>query len=69
MKQFFTDDQDRLSSMRIQSVLATLTAIGIQVYGLVAKTDVSEALIIWLTAAFVPKAIQKFAETRSVRKS
>lgn len=65
MRQFFTDDHDRLSSIRLFAFVSLLVAIGVQAWGLFKGANVFEEVITWLSAAFCPKVVQKFAELRT----
>lgn len=64
---FSESDGGAISSMRVMSVIALLTAIGIAVVpyflGECEQGDRMHVLY-FLTAAFAPKAVQKFAEKR-----
>lgn len=69
---FLEDDQGSPSSMRLMSAVALLASI---IFGLITvfhKTSNSEnglyITIMFLLAAFAPKALQKFAETKVTKK-
>ena len=66
-KGWFADDQGNPSSMRLMSMLALLVAAClafIEALGWGAGTGKTELVLYFLVAAFAPKAVQKFAETR-----
>ena len=66
-KNWLTDDQGSPSSMRLMSMLALLIAGGlacVEVFGWGAKSGSTELVLYFLVAAFAPKAVQKFAETK-----
>lgn len=66
-KGLFTDDRGNPSSMRLMSMLALLIAGGlafIETFGWGAGTGKTELVLYFLVAAFAPKAVQKFAETK-----
>ena len=66
-KQLFSDDQGNPSSMRMMSMLALVVAAGlaaVEVFGWGSGEDNTELVLYFLVAAFAPKAVQKFAETR-----
>ena len=53
--------------MRLMSMLALLIAGGlacVEVFGWGAKSGSTELVLYFLVAAFAPKAVQKFAETK-----
>lgn len=52
-----TDNDGNFSTMRVMSFIALLTAIAITF-----TNPTFDILMIWVVAAFAPKAIQKFAE-------
>jgi hypothetical protein len=55
---FLQDGDGNFSSMRLFSLIALVNAAGLTWFGL----GTGKAVIPWLVAAFVPKAIQSFAE-------
>ena len=64
-KGWFTDKNGNPSSVRIMALGALLMAIalaGIEVHGWGSEQEKNELVLYFLAAAFVPKAIQKFAE-------
>ena len=64
-KGWFTDKNGNPSSVRLMSLGALLIAIAlaaIEVYGWGSGEGKNELVLYFLAAAFVPKAIQKFAE-------
>ncbi len=54
----FTDNDGNFSTMRAMSVIALFVAVAVTFF----KDPTFDILIIWVVAAFAPKAIQKFAE-------
>ena len=66
-KRYLTDDQGNPSSMRLMSMLALLVAGGLaftEAFGWGAGNGKTELVLYFLVAAFAPKAVQKFAETK-----
>ena len=64
-KKWFTDNNGNPSSVRWMSLGALLVAMAlaaIEVHGLGSGEGKNELVLYFLAAAFVPKAIQKFAE-------
>ena len=65
---FLQDDKGTPSSMRLMSMIALLSSIGFGLISIFYKNGESEnglyLTIIFLLAAFAPKAVQKFAEAR-----
>lgn len=62
---FFKDDTDKVSSMRVMSFLALLAAIGLAVAPFFTEHNGDPIHVLYfLTAAFAPKAVQKFAERK-----
>ena len=64
-KGWFTDKKGTPSSVRFMALGALLMAIGlaaIEVHGWGSGQEKNELILYFLAAAFVPKAIQKFAE-------
>lgn len=65
MKRFLSDDKGHPSAMRLMSMLALVVAIilaVIPVFGY--DAGAKEHVLYFLTAAFAPKAVQKFAEEK-----
>jgi hypothetical protein len=72
---FFEEDSGTKSAMRLMSMLALLTAIGFGTINLLAAigllgsasggADTITITFGFLIAAFAPKAVQKFAETKT----
>ena len=58
--QIFQEDNGQFSSMRVMSFIALLIASVLSFKGVT-----YDILMIWLIAAFAPKAIQKFAERKT----
>ena len=57
------DDKGNVSSMRLMSFIALLTAIALAVAPFFLEGDSDPIHVLYfLTAAFAPKAVQKFAE-------
>ena len=65
MFEFLTESNGRFSSTRLMSFVALIIACYITLTG----TPNMETLIIWITAAFCPKVVQKFAEKRGEAKN
>ena len=64
ISQFFRDDKQNYSAMRLYCFLALCQAIALSWYGLLTNdTTVFSHMVVFMTAAFAPKAVQKFAET------
>ena len=66
-KGWFTDSNGNPSSVRLMSLGALLIAMAlalIEIYGWGSGEKKNELVLYFLAAAFVPKAIQKFAEGR-----
>ena len=62
---FFSDNNGNISSMRLMSLLALLIASIFAIVSLYSKTKPEiEIILYFLIAAFAPKTIQKFAETK-----
>ena len=57
MREIFTEDNGRLSAMRIYCLVALVVAVALAFTG-----GSLEMIILWLVAAFAPKSIQKYAE-------
>jgi len=57
--QIFQEDNGQFSSMRVMSFIALMIASILSFRGIT-----YDILMIWLIAAFAPKAIQKFAERK-----
>ena len=65
-KGWFTDKNGNPSSVRLMSLGALIIAMAlaaIEVHGWGSGEEKNELVLYFLTAAFVPKAIQKFAES------
>ncbi len=65
--EFFEEGDGRLSSIRLFSAFALLNAMFISWFGLYFNIPAQEIIMQempWLIAAFVPKAIQRFAEAK-----
>lgn len=64
MREFFSENNGRLSSMRLYCFISLLTSIGISFYGILMNktTDIFSFTVLYLVGAFAPKSIQKFAE-------
>lgn len=65
--EFFQERDGQLSSMRLFSFISLLNAIVISWFGIVAGKEIADVIMSempWLVAAFVPKAIQRFAEVK-----
>ena len=63
--QFFEEGDGRLSSMRLMSFLSLLYSFFFATYAVFHDKAIDfETLVLFVVAAFCPKVIQKFAETR-----
>ena len=65
--EFFEEADGRLSSIRLFSAIALINAMFISWFGIYKNTEAGEIVIQilpWLIAAFVPKALQRFAEAK-----
>lgn len=58
--QIFKDNNQQFSSMRVMSFISLIVAIVATFTG--SSIDI---IIIWITGAFAPKTIQKFAENKT----
>ncbi|MCY4384883.1 MAG: hypothetical protein OXE44_17255 [Nitrospinae bacterium] len=72
-KRMFLDDEGNPSSMRVMAAIAFVASgylANVEVFGRIASenknTSDTELVFYFLAAAFVPKALQKFAEGSSV---
>ena len=66
-KRFFVDDQGNPSSMRLMSMTALLVAavlVFVETFGWGDDGGKTELVLYFLVAAFAPKAVQKFAESK-----
>ena len=62
---FLHDDEGNPSSMRLMSIISLLSAIGLAVLPVITDAASQDTVVLYfLTAAFAPKAIQKFAEQK-----
>ena len=64
LREFFSEETGNLSSTRLMSFICLLASIAITFYGLFKGVNVYEFVITYLVAAFTPKVIQKFAESK-----
>ena len=67
MPSYLDDDKGNPSSMRLMSMLALIVAAGlafVEVFEWGSAESKSELVLYFLVAAFAPKAIQKFAESK-----
>jgi hypothetical protein len=67
LKEIFEDEKGGLSYMRVASTIALFNAVATGWFGWVTgrpATDILTLISIWVVAAFVPKAIQKWAEVK-----
>lgn len=67
--EMMSDESGGISTMRVMSFLALIMAFIVTMYGLINNKEVLDVLLVWLVAAFAPKAVQKFAETKNGIKS
>jgi hypothetical protein len=59
------DPAGQLSTMRVMSFIALFMALALTITNLVQGKPIPvDVLIVWITAAFAPKAIQRYAEGR-----
>jgi len=67
VREIFSEASGRLSSMRVNSFIGLLVAAGLSFYAIYSgKIVEASALVVpWLVGAYVPKAIQKFAEPKN----
>jgi len=67
ISEFFEEEDNCLSLMRLMSFLSLLQAFGLSWYCLLSKTDkYLDLIILFVLGAFVPKVFQKFAELMPV---
>jgi hypothetical protein len=69
-KSYMTDDQGNPSSMRLMSLLALIVAAFLavaEVFGWGSGESKAELVLYFLVAAFAPKAVQKFVETKATQ--
>ena len=69
-KSYMTDDQGNPSSMRLMSLLALIVAaflVVAEVFGWGSGESKTELVLYFLVAAFAPKAVQKFVETKATQ--
>ena len=59
----FKDESGKISMMRVMSLISLLTAIGLAIMSFWFEGDPIHVLY-FITAAFAPKAVQKFAERK-----
>lgn len=66
IKEIFSEANGQLSSMRVNSFIALLVAIGITVHTVLNGEQAQNfnVILLWLTAGLVPKCIQRFAEKK-----
>ena len=65
LKSVLQDDQGNPSSMRLMSLIALFTAIGLAIAPFISVHEGDPIHVLYfLTAAFAPKAVQKFAEKK-----
>jgi len=65
---FFQDDSGNSSSMRLYCFIALVNAIIIQWYAISQSLSLFPEILLWLSCAFAPKAIQKFIEIYGIKK-
>ncbi len=71
-KKFFEDNTGNKSAMRLMSMMALVTAILLSVLVVLRETQSDDTLLIitaFLTAAFAPKTVQKFAEDDTTKEN
>lgn len=63
------DPHGALSTTRVMSFIALAMAAGLTISALATGRDVQiDVLIVWITAAFAPKVVQRFAERGTITK-
>lgn len=65
LKKMFEEAEGEISMVRIMSLLSLLTGIAIGLYGVIKGKDLSgvaQVCAVFVSAAFVGKVTQKFAE-------
>lgn len=69
-KKFFEDNAGSKSSMRLMSMMALVTSIILSILAVLGETQSEDVLLLvgtFLTAAFAPKTVQKFAENNLIK--
>lgn len=61
MRDFFSENNGRLSNVRLMSFICLLVALILAVYSIF-RPVTFEIFLVLIVAAFAPKVIQKFAE-------
>lgn len=59
MRQFFEESNGNLSAMRLYCFVALIVAAAITF-----TSGAFESQVLWIVAAFAPKAVQKYAEKK-----
>jgi len=64
---FFEEDNGSQSSMRLMCFISLVTAIIISFTSMFVKlpNDINYMITLFVVSAFAPKAVQKFAETKT----
>ncbi len=65
--EFFEEGDGQLSSIRLFSAVALTNAVILSWFGILNRIESAEIvfqILPWLIAAFVPKALQRFAEAK-----
>lgn len=65
MINFLEDNNGNRSSIRLMSLLSLITAITLAIVGTITGVYSETVINSFLAAAFAPKVVQKFAETRT----
>lgn len=66
MTTFLEEDNGNKSSMRLMSFIALVAAVVIAIIGVWFDKPIASSFVdAFLAAAFIPKTIQKFAETKT----
>ena len=64
-REIFEDDKGQYSNMRTMSMAALFYSFFFASYALVKDREINvEVLVIFVVAAFAPKVVQKFAESK-----
>lgn len=66
--EIFSDDDGRLSAMRLYSFIALIVAVLLSFKGFLKSATNMEFIYIWVSAAFAPKVVQKLIEKLADKK-
>ena len=64
LSKLFAESNGKPSLIRVQSFLTLLFAFGVIIYQVIIERVYLQLDVLLITAAFVPKSLQKFAELR-----